>query len=41
MKAIAAKLVLVETSTQASHDLFVNTDPYWFISYINLNREKD
>lgn len=37
VKSIAINLVLVETSTQASHDLFVNTDPYSFIYHINLN----
>jgi hypothetical protein len=28
MKSVTVELVLVETSTPATHDLFINTDPY-------------
>ena len=41
MESIAVELVLVETSTQASHDLFINTDPYGFIFHVNLNRKRN
>jgi hypothetical protein len=41
MVSIAVELVLVETSTQASHDLFINTDPYRFIFHVNLNKERN
>jgi hypothetical protein len=37
MKSSAINLVLLEISTQVSHDLFINTDPYSFIYHINLN----